>query len=464
MLTLSTGSHALNRRAFLTIGSLGLGGLTLSSLLAGRARAGDVSGLTRDRAIIFLFQQGGPSQHETFDPKPDAPDGVRTVTGTVPTSLPGVQFGDTFTRLARLAHKFTVVRSFQTNNGGHNLQPIVGPDTLNANIGSLYSRVVGATRPQSGMPTNTVVFPDAVCNDVLKGKARGDIAATGPLGAVHSPFIPGSGGQLQQNMRLTMPKERLQDRQQLLEDLSRLNRRIEAEDQGLIDDLRKQAYQVLLSGGVADALDLSKEDPKTVARYDTRQYTRPDGWSQANRGKQGLYTGHAKALGKQLLLARRLCEAGCGFVTIHAGYDGVWDMHADGNNLNMKDGMEAVGLCFDHAVAAFIEDVEARGLSDRILLICCGEMGRTPKLNKNGGRDHWPKLSPLLLYGGGIPAGQVIGRSTRDGGEPATDALTPKHLVSTVLHTLFDVGRLRVTSGLTEVARLAEHPALPGLF
>jgi len=177
-----------------------------------------------------------------------------------------------------------------------------------------------------------------------------------------------------------------------------------------------------------------------------------------------MYTGHAKAIGHQLLLARRLCEAGCGFVTVHDGYDGVWDMHADGNNLNIKDGMEAVGPSFDHAVAAFIEDVEARGLSDKILLVCCGEMGRTPKLNKTGGRDHWPKLSPLMLYGGGLKMGQVIGRSNRDGGEPSADPLTPAHLISTILHTLFDVGKLRVTAGLNEVAKLAEHPTIPGVL
>ncbi len=455
----------MDRRAFLTIGSLGLGGLTLSSLLAGRARAGETSGLSRDRSVIFLFQQGGPSQFETFDPKPDAPEGVRTVTGTVRTSVPGLTFGDTMARLARLAHKLTIVRSFQTNNAGHNIVPIVGPDSLNANVGSLYSRVAGATRAESGMPTNAVVFPDAVCPDVLKGRARGNIASTGPLGSLHAPFIPGAGGQLQKDMRLAVPRDRLVDRQELVARLDSLNRQLE--DTGAarqIDDLRKQAYQVLLGGGVADALDLSREDPGTVARYDTRDCARPDGWPKVARGRAGMYTGHARALGKQLLLARRLCEAGCGFVTIHAGYDGVWDMHADANNLNMTDGMEAVGPSFDRAVAAFVEDVEARGLSDKILLVCCGEMGRTPRLNKNGGRDHWARLAPLLLYGGGIPPGQVIGRSNRDGGEPATDNLTPRHLISTILHVLFDVGKLRIAPGLGEVARLAEHAPIPGLF
>lgn len=465
MLTLSHGNRPLNRRAFLTIGSLGLGGLTLPSLLSRAVAADDPASLATGKSVIFLFQQGGPSQFETFDPKPDAPEGTRTVTGTIQTSIPGLHFGEHMSKLAKLAHKFTVVRSFQTNNGGHNIQPIVSEHSLNANIGSLFSKVVGATRAKTGMPTNTVVFPEAVCNDVLKGKARGDIIATGTLGANFAPFIPGAGGQLQQNLKLHLPTERLSDRQQLLEEMNRLQKEVAlAADQKTIDHLQEQAYQVLLSGGVADALDLKKEDAATIAKYETKQYTRPDGWNKVSRGKAGMYTGHAKAIGKQLLLARRLCEAGCGYVTIHDGYDGVWDMHADGNNLNIKDGMEACGPAFDHAVAAFIEDIEARGLQDKIMLVCCGEMGRTPKLNKNGGRDHWAKLAPLLVYGGGIPAGQVIGKSNRDGGEPESNPLTPKHLISTILHALFDVGRLRVTASLAQIAKLAEHPAIPGMF
>src|SRR5262249_53464555 len=194
----------------------------------------------------------------------------------------------------------------------------------------------------------------------------------GSVGAAHAPFIPGAGGAFQRNLRLNLPKERMDDRRELLAEMNRLNRQVEKDgDAHLLDRHQKQAYQMLLDGSVADALDLTREDPKTVARYDTGAYVRPDGWSKVARGKAGLYTGHARALGKQLLLARRLCEAGCGYVTIHAGYDGVWDMHADGNNLNMKDGMEAVGRCFDHAVAAFVEDCEARRLSERLLLLCC---------------------------------------------------------------------------------------------
>jgi uncharacterized protein (DUF1501 family) len=165
-----------------------------------------------------------------------------------------------------------------------------------------------------------------------------------------------------------------------------------------------------------------------------------------------------------MLMARRLCEAGCGFVTVHAGYEGIWDVHGDGENLNTEDGTEAVARPFDHAVAAFIDDLEARGLSDKILLVCCGEMGRTPRINRGGGRDHWAKLSPLMLYGGGLRGGRVLGQSTRDGGEPTGDESNPRHLISTLLHTLFDIGQLRLMPSLAAVAKLGEHSTIPGLL
>jgi hypothetical protein len=455
VLTVFEPTRGINRRGFLTLGTLGLGGLSLSSLMAGEERlSSHISG----KSVIFLFQQGGPSQFETFDPKPEAPLGTRTVTDTVRTTIPGVNFGEPMSQLAKLAHKLTIVRSFQTNNGEHNIVPIVSPHTLNANIGSLYSHVAGSVRAESGMPTNVVVFPQSVCTDVTKGGARGNIAATGILGPAHAPFIPGNGGQLQKNLRLNVPRERLEDRRLLL---SKFNGLVEKNDRTQQDIYRDQAYQVLLSGRVADAFDLSKEDAKTVVRYDTSQFVKDHNWSTAARGKRGYYTGQAKSIGKLLLLARRLCEAGCGFVTIHADYEGIWDMHADVENLNIKDGMEAVGRPFDHAVAAFIEDVEARGLSEKIMLVCCGEMGRTPRINRTGGRDHWGKLAPLLFYGAGTSGGRVIGQSTRDGGEPATENYTPANLISTILHTVFDVSQLRLMPRLAAVSRLAEAEPIP---
>jgi uncharacterized protein (DUF1501 family) len=187
----------------------------------------------------------------------------------------------------------------------------------------------------------------------------------------------------------------------------------------------------------------------------------PDSWQDMNNRER--YGHNAKSLGKLLLLARRLCEAGCTFVTVSTDF--VWDMHADVNNLGVERGMQAVGRPFDHAVSAYIEDVEARGLQDDILMVATGEMGRTPKINNRGGRDHWGGLTSLLLHGGGLTDGQVIGQSTSDGGQPATTPVTIKNLTSTIMNTVLDTGLVRVQRGLpAEVVKAtSDFPPIPGL-
>ncbi|MFO0925702.1 MAG: DUF1501 domain-containing protein [Gemmataceae bacterium] len=172
------------------------------------------------------------------------------------------------------------------------------------------------------------------------------------------------------------------------------------------------------------------------------------------------YRDNAQTLGKLLLLARRLCERGCGFVTVTTNF--VWDMHADVNNATMTEGMGYMGPPLDHALSAFLEDVEARGLSDKILLVCCGEMGRTPRINKNGGRDHWGNLAPLLLAGGGLRRGVVIGQSARNAGEPASEPVTIRNLLGTVLHQVLEVGRVRVLRGMPrEVLTMTDYAPIP---
>jgi hypothetical protein len=212
-----------------------------------------------------------------------------------------------------------------------------------------------------------------------------------------------------------------------------------------MDRFEGQAFDVILRGA-ADALNLAKEDPKVVARYDTAPLV-PAGSINKKWNNHKYYADHSRTLGKLLLLARRLCEAGCGFVTINTNF--VWDMHADVNNAPVGEGMRYVGLPFDHAVAAFLEDVAARGLGDQILLVACGEMGRTPRLNKAGGRDHWGNLGPLFFCGGGLQMGQVIGRSTANGGDSASDPVRIPNVIATIMHTLLDVGQVRVMSGLS---------------
>lgn len=466
MLNIYDSNRPISRRKMLSIGTLGLAGLSLPSLLTRQAQAAAALKHITGKSVIFLFQQGGPSQAETFDPKPEAPTGVRTVTDTIETSLPGVFFGETMSQLAQRAQELTVIRSFQTNNGGHNIQPIVGPDSLETNIGVHYSKVVGPTRRETGTPTNAVLFPKAVDEEAGRPEARGNLSSTGTYGSGYAPFVPGADGQLQKDMQVNLPHERLfGDRRSLLGQLDRLSRDADAFGQlTAVDDLQQQAFDLLLGGGVRNALDLSQEDPASLARYDTSQYARKGQWDKANRGKRGYYYSQAKTIGKLLCMARRLCEAGCGFVTIHAGYAGVWDMHADGNNLNMIDGMKAVGRSFDHAVAAFVDDLKVRGLTNDILLVCTGEMGRTPKVNSRGGRDHWSRLAPLLLHGGGLSGGQVIGQSTRDAAEPTGDNVNPSHLISTIMHTMFDVGELRLVPSVpSEILRLAQAPQIPNL-
>jgi len=451
MLSIFDPRESINRRAMLRIGALGLGALSLNQLLSLRSlQAKEHKPFTTGKSVIFLLQQGGPSQHETFDPKPDAPQAVRTVGGVAKTSTPGVAFGAALPNLARLADKVAVVRSFSTKNGGHNIRPIVGPDTNDANIGAYYARLVGANNAATGMPSNVLLSGKAIDPQGQGPDQRfGNLKATGDLGPAAEAFAPGGGSALQNDMKLSLPDDRFLDRRQLLSSLDRLRRRIDATGmmEG-VDKFREQAYDVVFKG-VADAFDLSREDPKTLARYDTAQYVKPRAFYE-NRSNgseaRNWYQSNAQSLGKLLLLARRLCEAGCGFVTVTTRF--VWDMHADQNNLGVQSGMEAVGRPFDHAVSAFIEDCEARGLGDDILLVAGGEMGRTPKINNRGGRDHWARLAPLFLYGGGITQGQVIGQSTADGGQPATDPYDTRNLIGTIMHTLFDMGELRITPGL----------------
>ncbi len=180
--------------------------------------------------------------------------------------------------------------------------------------------------------------------------------------------------------------------------------------------------------------------------YDTAPLVRPDQidkkWNNYNH-----YVDNAKALGKLLLLARRLCEAGCGFVTVTTSF--VWDMHADVNNATVEEGMRYMGPPLDHAVSAFLDDVASRGLSQKTMLVATGEMGRTPRVDKNGGRDHWGNLAPLLLAGGGFKnTGQVIGQSTRDAAEPSSEPIRIKHLVATMLQRLVDPGGRSLSHGV----------------
>ncbi len=444
------------RREFLRIGALGLGGLTLPGVLASRAAAASEGRPVTDKSVVLLFLQGGPSQFETFDPKMNSPAEFRSITGEVATALPGVTFGGTFPQMAKLADKLAVVRSYASKNADHTYQRVASADNpLKATMGAIYARVAGTNNVATGMPTNVLVLPEAVSPGLKLGNnfetgALPTLTTPGELGPSYAAFNPTGGGQIQSNMELKIPRDRLDDRRALLGRLDDVRRQYEAAGAGEgIDKYQQQAFDII-ARGIASAFDITKEDPRTIGRYDTSHlFTNDDvgRWFDMKRA--------SNLLGKQMLLARRLCEAGCGFVTVS---DCGWDMHSNGNSPKHLGGMRWLGSQVDHAVAAFLKDVEERVLSERILLVITGEMGRTPRINKGGGRDHWGNLTPLVLAGGGLKMGQVIGQSDRRGGEPATEPHDPTHLMATVLGTLFDVATLRVTRSVPrEILTIAER-------
>jgi len=388
------------RREFIKIGTLGMGGLTLPGLLAARRAAAAAGQAVKDTSVVWVWLGGGPTHVETFDPKMTAPSEYRSVTGEVQTSLPGVTVGGTFPQIARVAQHMAFVRSFAHNNSGHGggtHYVMTGYDNRNIDngglpsrpsMGSIVSRVRGTNHPVTGMPTYVRL---------------GGIGADGPafLGTAFAPFDP--NGEARRNMSLVVSEQRLNDRRALLAGLDRVNR--QADQSGLMEGLTRfeeQAFNLVL-GNAPQAFDLNKEDPRVVERY-------------------------GRGLGQQLLRARRLCEAGCGFVTVSYG---GWDMHSA-----IEPALKRRSPELDHAIATFVEDCVQRGLDQKILLVITGEFGRTPKVNRNAGRDHWAPLSTLALAGGGLRMGQVVGESASKVDVPASTPIRPQDLMATIFHVL----------------------------
>ncbi|MBS0261479.1 MAG: DUF1501 domain-containing protein [Planctomycetes bacterium] len=388
------------RRDFLSIGALGMGGFGLPQLLAQRAHAAESGLPVKDTSVVWLWLGGGPTHIETFDPKMSAPAEFRSITGEVATVLPGVSLGGHFPKMARIADKLAIVRSFAHRNSGHaggthwvmtgydNRQADNGAKPIRPALGAITAKVRGTNHPQSGVPTYV---------------RMNGIGADGPafLGTACGPFDP--QGQARKNMKLETKLERLSDRRALLEGLDRFQR--DADASGLmngLDEFEAQAFNMIL-GDATRAFDISKE-PKGIA------------------------TKYGKGLGEQMLVARRLCEAGCGFVTINFG---GWDMHGQ-----LANAMKSRGPQVDHAVATFVEDIAERGLSEKILLVITGEFGRTPRVNRTAGRDHWAPLSTLALAGGGLKMGQVVGESSAKAEVPKTAPIGPQDLMATVFQVL----------------------------
>jgi uncharacterized protein (DUF1501 family) len=465
MLTLHTGASTdcsgLSRRDFVRAGALAIGGLALPQLLAAR-EAAKVSGKSyvRDRSIVLLFLGGGASHIETFNPNLDAPAPYSSVHGEVKTSIPGLTLGGTFPQLAAHGERLAVVRSFSHDNGNHPKAIIhvltggsdpTGDGKIGQSMGSAYARIRGANHEASGLPTYCLLTSDEIDGQYRTERGRVEAGSRpGQLGLAYAPFDPSGGSQLLKNLSLRIPAERLDDRKSLLTKLDTAKREIDASGNVAGADRFEQQALEMIVRGAGEAFDIKREDKRLIERYDTSKF------------RVGKKVFQPSALGRQMLLARRLVEAGCGFVTVQ---NSGWDMHADGNNPGIAAGMEMLGRPLDKAVSAFLEDLDSRGLTDKVLLIITGDFGRTPTINKNGGRDHYPRLCTLAFAGGGLARGQIIGQATRKNDAPAADPIRPAHLASTVIHALFDVGLMRLDPSVPrDLARLAEAPPIAELL
>jgi uncharacterized protein (DUF1501 family) len=441
------------RRELLQVGTLGIGGLTLSSLLSASAQAANGGPLIKDKAVVLLNLQGGASHIETFDPKMTAPSEYRAMFGEVKTKLPGVTFGSHFPGLASWADRMAIVRCFQHGINVHEKAAhhvMAGGNPTGANMASVFARIAGMNSRRTGIPNATVIRPPAV-GEQYKGLGRRfDRFAVnlGTLPSAFKPFDPSAGGEIVQNMKLRFSEDRLDDRRSLLARLDSFKRRVDGTDllRGA-DRFEQQAFDVIM-GGMSDAFDIGKEDPKLVARYDTGMFEIPQWLKKSKSSKE---SPSPIALGKQMLLARRLVEADCRFITVTSA---GWDMHGNRNTFSMSEGMPLLGPAADKAVTAFLQDLEDRGLSEKVLLVITGDFGRTPRIEPSGGRGHWGDLCTLAFAGGGLPMGQVIGQSDRTAAIPNGGVVTSGNVFATIMGTLVDLAELRITSNIpTDITR-----------
>ncbi|GIW94005.1 MAG: hypothetical protein KatS3mg110_2046 [Pirellulaceae bacterium] len=400
----------MSRRSFLKIGGLALGGLSLPELLRAEAASGS-SG--RHKSVIMIYLCGGPPHQDLYDLKPEAPQEIRGPFVPIETSVPGIRICEHLPRLAQHMDKLVAIRtlvgardahySYQCMTGHHeNPAPAGGWP----HFGSAASYFLGPTRP--GVPPFV-----SLCYTTQHRPYNEP--SPGFLGVGHSSFRPtGPGrGDLVLNGITT---DRLADRRQLLSAFDRFRR--DWDNSGKMEGLdvfTERAMGILTSSDLFEALDISREDPRVRERYGTGDETKPKGDG-------------APRVPQNFLVARRLVEAGVRVVTINYSF---WDWHGN----NFRAAAEEFPI-FDRAMAALVEDLHERGLAGDVTVIAWGEFGRTPKINKDAGRDHWPRVSCALLAGGGMRTGQVIGQTDRWAGEPVERPVTFQEVFATLYHNL----------------------------
>jgi len=402
-----------------------MGTASLPAILRAKEMSARTGRGKKETSVILLWLDGGPSHLDLYDMKPDAPAEIRGMWKPIHTNVPGFDITELFPRQAKIADKFSIVRSLHHDAGDHftgghwmltGRGGVNGANTAirSPSIGSIATTVVGARR--AGMPPYVSV-PIASSIGLRPGYFGADF-----LGVQHNPFETGSDPNGKdfhvQNMRIpaSLSIRRLEDRRALLRTFDTL--RHEVDQTGMIeamDRFEQQAFELVTGPRARKAFDIGAEDPKI----------------------RDLYGRHT--WGQSTLLARRLVEAGSTFVTCHFG---GWDHH-----WNLQSGMESYLPRVDQAVSGLFTDLAERGLYENVLVVLCGEFSRTPRLNNGGnggpplskgtpGRDHWGNAMFCLLGGGGVRGGQIVGATNRRGEYPVERPLRPGDIHHTIYHVL----------------------------
>jgi hypothetical protein len=413
----------ISRRDCLQLGLGGTLGLGLGAGLQQRIFAGEQVQQTRQAdSCILIWQDGGPTHYETFDPKPDAPAEIRGQFEAIDTNVPGIQFSKHMRKLASIADKLSIVRSIRHNQGNHgagNHYMMTGsPPRIPVGCGafvSFHPSIGSVTAHELGAPNGIPPYFS------LPRMSR----SGGPnfLGASFAPFVvsddPNSSSFRVRDVALPtgLTSDRNIGRRNLrlqVDQLRRLSNESAGDPVAAMDKFYEQGYQLIDSPQAQEAFDIHKEPGKVREKYGRNSF------------------------GQRALLARRLVEAGVPFVTL---YDGGWDHHRDMfNSLNKRLPP------FESTIAALIEDLEERGMLERTMVIALGEFGRTPKINKDSGRDHWANAMSVMFAGGGIPGGTVVGATDRRGYAAIENVKSPENFVSTVYQKLgIDPGKIVYT-------------------
>ena len=394
----------LSRRSFLSVGGLGL--LSMPQVICAQDQSG-----TSHKAVINIFLGGGPPHQDMWDIKTEAPSEIRGPFKPISTNMAGVHIGECFPQIASMFDKFTAIRSVVGSDGSHDgYQCVTGWSRKDMVSGTSYP-AIGACASKILGPVDPAVPVAVGLAEATQHMPWSEAGGAGYLGDTHKPFKP--NGEMMEDLKLNLEVERFKNRKDLLNGFANLNKTI---DQAVnVDTFTEEAFGVLTSSSLVDALDLSKEDPKIREMYG-------DG-----KPFKFQYDG-APTVNEHVLMARRLVEAGARSVTLSYGR---WDSH--GSNFDL---VRDHGAKLDQCVSALVRDLDQRGMLDDTLVVVWGEFGRTPKINPKGGRDHWPQVSSALLAGGGFNHGQIIGSTNRLGEVPETRPVHIQEICATMYRGL----------------------------